>query len=661
MRLSIKNKIIILVLSIIIIPTSILGTQAYNKSTKILKDQFEMYMIDVNINTNDAIKLYINSHIKTIEVISNNKYLKGIMENPEYENDCREIFEEYANSYEEILSVYIGTEDGNHTYDNNGEDYDPRTRPWYKEAIKEKKAIMTPAYLDEATNELIVSFTAPVFNNDNELIGVVASDVTIDKIADKVNDIKIGKTGYAGIVDSKGNFIAYKDKSEIGKSIGVPKILDMINKKAEGVVYYNSKDKDGSLNEKIGALKNLENTDWTIVSSIYFNEIEEKSNNLLHSIFGFGIVNIIIASIIGIVFSNQITKNIDKILHSINKVKEGDFTVSADVKSKDEIGKIANDFNVMVYNIKNLLLRNQEVSKRLSESSSELAAISEEVSASSEEISESINGISKGIVEQSVDAESGVKLAIDLDNKFNELLDDINKMLKDTDEVIRFNKVGICSIEDLQKKTDLNNESILKIEDALGKLTGKSKNIEVILETIRSIASQTNLLALNASIEAARAGDAGKGFAVVADEIRKLAEGSGNATNEIQSIIDSIYEENRNTVVIMNEVKNISMDQTNSVQYVNKSFEDISNSIENITYEINTVSDFVKKLSKEKDLIVESIKSISLVSEESAASSEEIIASVEQQSIAFEQVAKSAQDLNEISLTLDDSINEFNI
>ncbi|CAH2213374.1 methyl-accepting chemotaxis protein [Tepidibacter aestuarii] len=661
MRLSIKNKIIILVLSLIIIPASILGTQAYNKSTKILKNQFEMYMTDVNTNANDAIKLYINSHVRTIEVISNNKYLKGILENSEYENECREIFEGYADSYEEILSVYIGTEDGNHTYDNNAEDYDPRTRPWYKEAIKEKKAIMTPAYLDEATNELVVSFTAPVFNNDNEIIGVVASDVTLEKIADKVNSMKIGKSGDASIVDSKGNFIANKDKSKIGGSIGVPKILDKINKQAEDIVSYDIKDEDGSVHKKMASLKRLENTDWTMVSVIDFTEIEEKSNNLLHAIFGFGIINIILASIIGIIFSNRITKNIDKILYSINKVKEGDFTVSADVKSKDEIGKIADDFNIMVHNIKNLLLRNQEVSKRLSESSNELAAITEEVSASSQEISESINEISKGAAEQSADAENGVKLALDLDNKFSELLGDINKMLKGTDEVISFNKVGIESIEDLQKKTDLNNESILKIENALGRLTHKSENIGVILETIRSISTQTNLLALNASIEAARAGEAGKGFAVVAEEIRKLAEGSGMATNEIQSIIDSIYEESRNTVVIMDEVKNISIDQTNSVQYVNKSFEDISNSIEHITSEINIVSNNLSNLSKNKDLIVESIKSISLVSEESAASSEEINASVEQQSIAVEHVANSAQELNEISLDLNDSINKFNI
>ncbi|WFD12171.1 methyl-accepting chemotaxis protein [Tepidibacter hydrothermalis] len=665
MRLTIKNKVLILVLSVIIIPLTILGYQSYQKSTCVIEEQFKNSMLKLNKNVDREIRTSFNGYISSLNIISENMFIQSVDENYEYEAYCLELFEDCTNIYKEALSVYMGTENGKYItypYDDGGsEGYDPRTRPWYKDAVKANKPIITDAYEDSVSGKLVMTYAIPVHKENNKLVGVVALDITLDELSKKVNSIKIGESGYSFIIDTNGNFITRTDKNNVGENINSNEFLTIINSKNEDIIDYDFEEKNGAIDKKIVAFKKMDDTDWMLVTFIDYGEIAQKGNYVYKSIIMVGIIIGLIACITGVIFSNRITKDIKHIVNTIDRVKDGDLRSKMNLKSNDEIGDIGRHFDLMIDNIKNLLMQSQNVGNRLSESSSELAAITEEVSASSEEISKSIQSISQGVKEQSIDVENGVELAVDLDNKFNELSDNMNKMLKDTDEVIGFNKVGIGSVQDLQNKTDLNNKSILKIENALNKLTGKSKNIGVILDTIRSIAEQTNLLALNASIEAARAGDAGKGFAVVADEIRKLAEGSGVATNEIQNIIDSIHEENRNTVMIMDEVKNISMDQTNSVQYVNKSFEDISNSIEHITSEINIVSEYVSNLSKNKDLIVESIKRISLVSEEGAASSEEISVSVEHQSKAVEQVAKSAQDLNELSIILEDSIKKFNI
>jgi methyl-accepting chemotaxis protein len=131
------------------------------------------------------------------------------------------------------------------------------------------------------------------------------------------------------------------------------------------------------------------------------------------------------------------------------------------------------------------------------------------------------------------------------------------------------NYKGVEAIEILKDKFIVNEEAVVKLENNIGYLKNKSESVGNIIHTIKSISKQTNLLALNAAIEASRAGEAGKGFAVVADEIRKLAEQTVRATNDIGNIISEIQEE-------INGVK-INMDnEINALQGASKSLDIVS-------------------------------------------------------------------------------------
>ncbi|SHK39740.1 methyl-accepting chemotaxis protein [Tepidibacter formicigenes] len=667
MKMTIRTKIIILILALIIVPLSTLGTASYIKSKDVLQNQFKKSIEELNNNIGGSIEDYFNGYKDGLEMISKNVDLEQIINHPEYEPFLMELFKDYMESYSGVTYIYLGTKDGNfRIYPNEdmGSDYDPTSRPWYKKAVEKQSVIFTDVYEDSITGQLLISCAAPVYENGdkNKLVGVVAIDLLLDEISEKVSSIKIGQKGYPYILDSNGTIIGHKDSEKIGQKTSVSEVLKGItNNNDSGFAKYEYKDSNGKIFEKISVYEKMPDMGWYVVSTMYMDEIKNVTKVILVNAALIGLVVLIIASIIGIIFANKLTNPIKAIVSDINKVKDGDFTVKLNIKSNDEIGVLSDNFNVMVENVKKLLLDAKKVSEEVANSATNLAATSEETSASAEEVARTVEEIARGASEQAEDAENGAKLASNLDDKFNKLANNTDTMFKNANEVMEINTLGVNVVEELKEKTDLNNESINKIESAVKQLSEKSSYIEDILDTIRAIAEQTNLLALNASIEAARAGEAGKGFAVVAEEIRKLAEGSSSATNEIKEIVDAIQEESKNTVQIMNEVRTVSIEQTKSVRDVNDAFVKISKSIDTITNEIDDVNKFVNDIIKDKDLIVESIENISAVSEETAAASEEVTASVQQQAMAIEEVAKSAEVLNELSLKLNEQIDKFKI
>jgi methyl-accepting chemotaxis protein len=216
-------------------------------------------------------------------------------------------------------------------------------------------------------------------------------------------------------------------------------------------------------------------------------------------------------------------------------------------------------------------------------------------------------------------------------------------------------------MHELQQKTDDNNHAIARIETAVTNLENQTNNISEFVDTIRSIAEQTNLLALNASIEAARAGEHGRGFAVVADEIRKLAEDSSTAAEEVRNIVTLILDENKNTNDIMVDVRARSSEQNGAVQRMGVSFDKITASIDSITSRMNAFDSILERVTDDKEAIISAIESISSVSEETAAASEEVSASVQQQSSAVDEVARAAENLNMMADQLNSEIAKFTV
>ncbi len=622
--------------------------------------------IRVNIDVDRAKKdiTYLRDLTDDYELVFREVGLETKVTNSIYVYFNRDVFGDVADAW-----VYG---DDFKRQDQIGYDYYDTYHEWFNRPIDEKKAIWTFPYVGttEATkNSLISSYVKPIIK-DGEVLGIVGMDFDLKAISEELSKVQLYDTGYLYMIDPKGNVIIHKsfpwiDTDNDGIGDQSPNVNDtgdyqfLIDDMAsnDSNVRQYKRDDGVSVTAAYGHLNN----GWIIGSSIPESEVFSISNLIVMIIVGIGIIAVLISTVIALLISKSISHPIIEVVGAVNKIKDGDFTVKAESKSNDETKELADSVNTMVEHIRSLINDSKNAAGKLVDASTTLASMVQETNATIEQVGTTVSEISKATQETAGEAERSTQVVKIIDQKFDLIVGNSDQMYQTTQEVNERKNSGLEAIHLLKDISESSEKSNEKISHAVGQLDSRTKAITDIISTINSIAEQTNLLALNASIEAARAGEAGKGFAVVAEEIRKLAEDSGNATEEIRNIINTIQVDTQETVKIMGEVNKISKDQREAVYNVNDIFEVIFGAIDGIVSGIETISSELTEMNSQKDKIVEISSTLSAVSEETAAATEEVNASMTDQMQAIEEVSKSADVLSQLSKDLSSHIEIFKI
>lgn len=661
---SIGFKVVLMLSVILILALSVVGVSANIKATQIVKETYTSTIAELISETAHTVDTYFDKFDSLIGMYASNPNVRKASANAMYEERLLEMMNNIYDTEDDILALYYVTKNGKIFYlpgNDIESDYEFTKRPWYVAALETDGFAWSAPYTDSQTGESVITVSKAVYNTDgSSLYGVVGIDISLKTLESMLNKIKIGSRGYPVLIAKDFTTLTHKDPSVVGKKVPIPEITEAIESGNFDPIDYSWNENDEMV-DKFAVYQVVEGKGLYILATMYDSEISSQTRAISYFILIIAIISLIVAVIASQLFARSISKGVNKLLAILEKVKNGDLSVSIDVKSNDEIGKLGNYFGEAITSVGSLLMNVRTVSEELTESAQNLAATAEETSASAEEVSRTVEEIAGGAGNQAKDAEDGAIIAKDLSAKFQSLSNDTDDLLKSTKSVLDANVEGIEAISVLKEKTYLSDEANIEIEKVIKELDNKTQNISNILNAISSIAEQTNLLALNASIEAARAGEHGRGFAVVAEEIRKLAEQSSNSTEEIREIVTNIQGDSKKTVDSMNGLKIIADEQSKAVGLVNGAFDTISISVEGMSTQIDKISNSVNNLEKDKDAIVNSIENISAVSEETAAAAEEVTATMSQQTFAVEEVAKSAEKLNEISVHLKTELTKFKL
>lgn len=374
-----------------------------------------------------------------------------------------------------------------------------------------------------------------------------------------------------------------------------------------------------------------------------------------------GLFALVETVVVRYVLELRIKKLADRFTEQMQKIKEGDFSILIIPKEFGLLGPVASTVNRMLSDIKKLIDGFFHLSLAINSSSYTVNTVAKNALDAIRLISHTTDDISKGATSQAEEAQNGVLSVEKLSGQINAVYNSSNEIILETDKITQVNTAGLNAVQSLKEKTVTNINASEKIFSVIEKLVQTVQQITSFTDSIESITEQTNMLALNAAIEAARAGEAGLGFAVVADEVRRLADQSRQSNLEITNLVESITEDSKMAVSVMEDLRKASDEQNQSVEQTGQAFADIANAIYAIVDKFKDVNEAVNKMQNDKDEVIRSIEHISSVSQETAAASQEMAATTETQMKAFEELQDASVNLSKLVAELDEKIKRYKL
>ena len=540
--------------------------------------------------------------------------------------------------------------------------WDPRTRPWYKEASSSDGLHISDVYEEPNTHENVMTFSQAVYK-DGALAGVLAVDISVSDMTEALQNVKVGEHGSICVLGPKGEFIYHKKFK-----LSDPPLSEMDGGSERELAEKLLSDKATMFEHEFDGVEKfyqtvpIPSTGWHVVVEAPHVEVFAAATHMAYAILGICLAALVLLGGITYYFLTSMIKPLEFLSTAVGLIANGDLTHKLPASDRaDEIGFLQDSCSKMMTTLRKMVKDTSDAAEQVSAASEELTASANQTAHASQSAAESVVDIAERASQQHDIVEVTNEVAQNMGRQAEEIARAVASSTEVAETTSEATREGREVLKQAVTGVDSLAANSRQVGDAVQKLYDGSKNIAEINELITSIAGQTKLLALNAAIEAARAGEQGKGFAVVADEVRKLAEQSEQAAQEISTVIGKNAAQIEDTFTLMKEQDREVRESVEEVGAADEKFASIAESIRSLIDQVGKVTEITGALEKDCKSTVERVQQVSGLSSVVQQKATDVSAVAEEQAASAEEIAAASHTLAELAQKLQEGVAKFKL
>ncbi|MEK4073037.1 methyl-accepting chemotaxis protein [Paenibacillus sp. FSL M7-0656] len=660
-----STRLIAAFLAVLIIPTALIGYFSYDSA----KDQVQQKMTDP-LNT---ILTMTGQHINNLvgEKAALLSYIDSMYGSApsQANNEAVQVgIDQLADTYPDILAITVGNDQGSNISSPAIEDatYDPRSTDWYSNGESKNGSLYFSSIMKDPVSGKIYVEISKALSNEQ---GVASIKLDLEPLAKALSYVDVGGNGSLIVVDSNRTIAAWSGAiakgggGELGGALieGIPVHPNTASNSDEPMTFSQFVRTDLAYDlEVYNGVNAL--TGWNVIALMGHEDFIAAAKPIMVSSLTVIVISVLIAGVIIFFILRSFIVPMQKLRKATRNVSEGNLSERVNLKTENEFGILANDFDQMTISLQSVVAELHQTSSLLSHSSQMIQESTEQTTQSVQHVAETMQQTAESAIVGAENSEQTANAVEEMARGISSIAESASAIVDSAEETERAVANGGKTINQVGEQMGHILGAVEETSALINELSSLSAEANRMNEAIADISRQTNLLSLNASIEASRAGEHGKGFAVVAGEVRTLSMQSKQSADEIGATIGKMLDLIAQSTSLMNDkVRNQVGEGIRISQEASATISNIEQYTTHIVDQIQDISAVSEQLSASTEEVSATVAAMSHISKVSADSAQTTSAAAQEQMAAMQEISASSAQLSKTAENMQELVRRFKL